>query len=245
MDRSSTEDHNIDMMMDLYSPNSSIKLGYADPIFDYSTSIKTILNFKELFTTDRQLGAGEFGVTYLIRDNNNHPYALKISIFEGDDDPDIKREIKSLIYFATPKCHPHLLCYLDHFILNNRICILTEYIDEKTLSDSKNLSIQAIESIYLELLDTLAWMHSKGYNHGDIKSDNIMITPQGQVKLIDFGFTTKMDSQYKQSEITEDLYHLSICISDVLYNKNPRLCFKKLLKILLNVIYFIFKNNKI
>ena len=121
MDRSSTEDHNIDMMMDQYSPNPSIRLVYADPVFDYSTKIKTILNFKELFTTDHKLGAGEFGVTYLIRGNNNRPYALKISIFEGDD-PDIQQEIKALIYFATPKVNLQIIqCLMKCFMnrLNN------------------------------------------------------------------------------------------------------------------------------
>ena len=233
MDRSSTEDNNIDMMMAKYYPNPYIKLlPYADAIFDNSSKIKIILNFNQLFTTDKLLGAGEFGVTYLIRDHNNNPYALKISIFEGGDDEDMEREIESLIHFSKPHCHPQLLCYKDHFILNDRICILTDYIDGKPLNKSKNLTLQQIESIYLELLNTLAWMHSKGYNHGDVNPGNIMITPQGQVKLIDFGFVEKMNPQYEKDVIGEDLYQLSKSISGALYNKSPRLCFKKLLKLM-------------
>src|SRR5258708_1333917 len=126
MDRSSTEENNINIMMDKYYPNPYTKLlPYTYARFDYSTKIKIILNFNQVFTTDRPLGAGEFGVTYLIRDYNNNPYAIKISIFNyGDDDSDAEQEIKSLIRFSKPQCHPHLLCYKDHFILNDRICIL-------------------------------------------------------------------------------------------------------------------------
>ncbi len=134
--------------------------------------------------------------------------------------------VKALIDLSLPKCHPNLLCYIDYFILNNHPVILTDYIHGDTLDYIHDLTIQQIEFIFLELLNILSYIHSKGYVHGDINLSNIIITKQNQIKLIDFGFAQKY---YKQNQMTKDLYELAACIEKKL-NESPSYCIRKIFK---------------
>ena len=88
------------------------------------------------------------------------------------------------------------------------------------------LTMRQLELIFLSLLDVLSWIHSKGYVHGDIILDNIMITTQGQVKLVDFGLT----HPYNTSDaIARELYDLAWCIYEKL-PESPSLCFESVLR---------------
>jgi serine/threonine protein kinase len=53
--------------------------------------------------------------------------------------------------------------------------------------------------IFLQLLQAVAYCHSKGITHRDLKLENILLTPLKQVKIIDFGFSTwtKKDAKLK------------------------------------------------
>ncbi len=72
-------------------------------------------------------------------------------------------------------------CNLEHFIYNE-IGLIPE---KKALP------------MFLDILDTVAYIHNKGFLHLDIKSNNVMILPNGKIKLIDLGIASRM------SEATE------------------------------------------
>ena len=71
--------------------------------------------------------------------------------------------------------------------------IVMEYIDGDTLKhilDKKTLTKELAHKIASQLMDALAYMHSKQIIHRDLKPSNIMVTHTGQqVKLIDFGLS--------------------------------------------------------
>ena len=46
--------------------------------------------------------------------------------------------------------------------------------------------------MFLDILDTVAYLHSNGILHLDIKSNNIMVLPDGKIKLIDLGIASRM-----------------------------------------------------
>ena len=189
-------------------------------LFDYSTRPKSMLNFDQIFKIKAHLGSGEFGDTYLITDNNDNQYALKLSKYCTVD------EVEALNYFSTPDCHPNLVCYKDYFMLGNKDAILTDYIDGNNLNYTYGLTMLQIELIFLELLNILAYIHSKGYVHRDLNLGNIMINKQGQIKLIDFGISRKYS---KLDEIAHDLYLLASYITEK-FPEPPSQCFKNVLK---------------
>jgi Kae1-associated kinase Bud32 len=70
------------------------------------------------------------------------------------------------------------------------LCIVMEYVDGPTLKEwlEGNPSRQLRLKVAHELIDAVAYIHTKGIVHRDLKPENIIITPNGSnVKLIDFG----------------------------------------------------------
>jgi non-specific serine/threonine protein kinase len=68
--------------------------------------------------------------------------------------------------------------------------ISMEYVEGKTLKqiiEKETLSIKKVLDIGIQICEGLALAHEKGIVHRDIKSDNIMLTPRSQVKIMDFG----------------------------------------------------------
>lgn len=87
--------------------------------------------------------------------------------------------------------HPNVVTV--HYVgsEDNHHFIEMEYVDGKTLRDllhdPDNISVAQATRITIEAAKALAAAHSKGITHRDVKPDNIMITPDGKVKVADFG----------------------------------------------------------
>jgi serine/threonine protein kinase len=109
-----------------------------------------------------------------------------------------KNEIKLYNKLSkSPHCYPGIVCIYDYYYndFNKSFFIVMEYIDGKTLSES-HIDIDKIEVFMKEMITILQYIHSKGILHRDIKPDNIMITKDGQLKLIDLGFGCGMTSEH-------------------------------------------------
>ncbi len=173
---------------------------------------ETILNGKYLI--GRVLGEGGFGITYLGWDLNlDMKVAIKeyypagfvtrentvtttVTPFSGD-----KREAyisglekfvgeaKSLAKFYIL---PGIVSVKDFLKENGTGYIVMEYVEGITLKQylqkegGKLPVIQVLEWVK-PLITSLSQMHEKGIIHRDISPDNIMITPHGEIKLLDFG----------------------------------------------------------
>src|SRR2546422_7242488 len=91
---------------------------------------------------------------------------------------------------ASALNHPNIATIHEIKEFEGRLYLAMEFIDGKTLKATaavENLSIQKVLDIAIQVCDGLAAAHEKGVVHRDIKSDNIMLTPRCQVKIMDFG----------------------------------------------------------
>jgi p21-activated kinase 1 len=85
--------------------------------------------------------------------------------------------------------HENLVKHIDTFFWRKNVWIVMEYMEGGSLTDivTHNYLTEAeIAAICFEVLKALAYLHSKGVIHRDIKSDNILIGLHGQVKLCKF-----------------------------------------------------------
>jgi len=95
--------------------------------------------------------------------------------------------------------HPNIATLYDFCEVAAQPCIIMEYIDGQAISEriAAYGALPLTETIYVfeRVCEAIEYIHSHGVIHRDIKSNNIKISSQGQVKLLDFGIAKSQTSQ--------------------------------------------------
>jgi predicted ATPase/serine/threonine protein kinase len=137
------------------------------------------------------LGAGGMGEVYLARDPRlDRAVALKILPPDLAFDVDRMQRFTLEAKAASALNHPNVATIHDVGDSDGVRFIVMEYVEGQTLAEkivSGPLSAAAIVDIGLQVADALEAAHAKGITHRDIKPANLMLTPRGQVKVLDFG----------------------------------------------------------
>jgi eukaryotic-like serine/threonine-protein kinase len=139
----------------------------------------------------RQLGAGGMGEVYLARDTRlNRKVALKVLPAHVTADKSQLERFKQEARAASGLNHPNIITIYEINAEGHTPFITTEYIEGETLRlmmSRAPLKISEAVDITSHLASALAVAHAAGIVHRDIKPDNIMLRPDGIVKLLDFG----------------------------------------------------------
>lgn len=140
----------------------------------------------------RELGHGGMGKVYQVRNAlSDRIEAMKVIL------PDLAgrsefaarfmREIKVLASLE----HPNIAQLRTAFTANDQLIMIMEYVDGVTLADrlerGEFFPVTDALNYIDQVLNALAYAHGKHVIHRDIKPGNMMLTPQGVVKLMDFG----------------------------------------------------------
>ncbi|MBU3114078.1 Stk1 family PASTA domain-containing Ser/Thr kinase [Clostridium lacusfryxellense] len=157
---------------------------------------KLLLNRYELL---EKIGEGGMGVVYKAKCHLlNRFVAVKILKAELSDDEDFVMRFKREATSIAKLSHPNIVNIHDVGSENNINFIIMEYINGKTLKqiikEDGRLSPQKTLDIVLQVAKALECAHSNNIIHRDIKPDNIMITQDMMVKIMDFGIAKVMDS---------------------------------------------------
>ena len=94
--------------------------------------------------------------------------------------------------------HRNIILLLDYFETDHDVCVVTELAQGElfeTLEDDKRLPENVVRKIAKDLVQALHYLHSNRVIHRDMKPQNILICPNGVVKLCDFGFARVMSQQ--------------------------------------------------
>ncbi|MCK5685342.1 protein kinase, partial [bacterium] len=138
-----------------------------------------------------ELGRGGMGIVYKARDLKlKRSVALKVLCKEYTDDPDIVARFIREAQAVALLNHPNIVSIYD--IGDEDVKFLSmEFIDghtlRKILKQKKVIPISQVIRIMGQILDAMEYAHTKGIIHRDIKPDNIMITREGVIKIMDFG----------------------------------------------------------
>ena len=93
--------------------------------------------------------------------------------------------------------HPGVVRVIEYGEENGKIFIVQEYLKGKNLREILDergpLDFSEVRKIALELLNLLAYLHSRGVLHRDIKPSNVMVLEDGTVKLVDFGLAKPLN----------------------------------------------------
>ena len=159
------------------------------------------------------LGQGGFGITYLGMDElHEKPVAIKeffpqgivtrnieyqdtVTVtFVGEKDNYEKgkerflKEARTMAKFSKDE---GIVKALDFFEINNTAYIVMEYLEGITLKqylrENQRIAPEDLIELLVPLIESLDEIHSQGMIHRDISPDNIMVLPDGRIKLMDFG----------------------------------------------------------
>lgn len=176
------------------------------------------------YTVGKVIGFGGFGVTYISWDQTlQQSVAIKeylpsefatraggqthVTVFSGNKAEQFAGGMVKFIdearKLAKFQSEEGIVRVYDSFEANNTAYIVMEYLDGETLTaylerEGKVPINQAIEML-TPVIHSLEAVHQAGVIHRDIAPDNIMITKDGQVKLIDFGAARYATTSHSRS----------------------------------------------
>ena len=147
------------------------------------------------YDVKRMIGQGGMAMVYLAEQRTlQRLVALKImSPALSADDTFTSRFLKEGATAAN-LAHPKIIKVFDSGVHDNHYYIAMEYLSGGTLKDKlKTLSIPDALQILKDMTDALSYAHEHGVVHRDIKSQNILMYPDGTPILSDFGVAKALD----------------------------------------------------
>lgn len=148
------------------------------------------------------LGRGSFGHVYVgFNSESGEMCAMKeVTLFS--DDAKSKESAKQLgqeIALLSRLRHPNIVQYYGTETVDDKLYIYLEYVSGgsiyKLLQEYGQFGESAIRSYTQQILSGLAFLHAKNTIHRDIKGANILVDPNGRVKLADFGMAKHITGQ--------------------------------------------------
>lgn len=137
------------------------------------------------------LGEGGSGVVYRGRDLRlDRPVAIKVLADALREDEFAWARLLREARLASQLNHPHIAAIYDLGEDNGRAYIVMEYVEGLPLAEvipDGGMPMEQVERYAEQIADALAFAHEHGTLHGDLKGSNIMVTPEGNIKLLDFG----------------------------------------------------------
>jgi tetratricopeptide (TPR) repeat protein/predicted Ser/Thr protein kinase len=142
------------------------------------------------FVIRKPLGAGGMGQVYLAEDTILQRVVAIKRMAPGpqENDRDRKRLLKEA-QRASALNHPNIAGVYDVIENGDELLLVMEYVEGTTLrvKAQRRMDVPEFLNIAIQCADGLAAAHQKDIVHGDIKPENLMLTPAGRVKILDFG----------------------------------------------------------
>ncbi|KAI3710809.1 hypothetical protein L2E82_40603 [Cichorium intybus] len=142
----------------------------------------------------RLLGRGTFGHVYLgFNSESGEMCAMKeVTLFADDaKSKESSQQLGQEIALLSRLRHPNIVQYFGSETVDDKLYIYLEYVSggsiHKLLQEYGQLGEIAIRSYTHQILSGLEYLHAKNTVHRDIKGANILVDPNGRVKLADFG----------------------------------------------------------
>jgi len=142
-----------------------------------------------------QLGAGGMGVVYRARDEQlERDVALKVLPPAALGDDAARKRFRQEALALSQLNHPHICTIYEVGEADGQTYIAMEYVPGRPLTQAvpaEGLALETALRYGAQIADALGHAHDKGLTHRDLKSANVMVTPEGRVKVLDFGLAKR------------------------------------------------------
>ena len=168
------------------------------------------------------LGAGGMGEVYRARDPQlQREVAVKILPAAFQADPERRRRFEQEARAAGSLNHPNILAVHDVGVHGSATYIVTELLEGETLRQrlaGRPLPVRKALNFAAQIASGLAAGHERGIVHRDIKPDNLFVTTDGRIKILDYGLAKLLGSEEGNTEtITIDGEHRTPVMGTVTY----------------------------
>jgi serine/threonine protein kinase len=193
------------------------------------------------YTIEERLSAGGQATAYLAKTTSNKQVVLKEFIlaisFTSGALLESAREFETEVTLLSQLNHPGIVKLEDFFTEEGRVYVVLEYVPGRTLRQKVQqdgpLSENAVVDITNKICEVLEYLHSLDppIVHRDVTPENILILPDGNIKLIDFSLAVKTDgasttdSCGKQAFTPPEQFRDEICPASDIYGLGATMYF--------------------
>ncbi|ORC91357.1 protein kinase [Trypanosoma theileri] len=172
-------------------------------------------------TTTSLLGKGGFGRVYAARSNSGELYALKASAkkMTESDWSRLRKEVALMNHFAK---HPNVVKFIAAGRDEERAYVVMECCASRSLHDviaQHGLDVQEILWVGWALVDTIAFLHSKGCIHRDLKPQNLLFDFDGNLKITDFGLSSRIAEAQPRKTVAGTAMYMAPEIAEAVYKR--------------------------
>ncbi len=141
---------------------------------------------------DTRLGAGGMATVYAATHRNGNRVAIKLLRSSLARDPEVRARFLREGYVSNAVGHPGAVKVLDDDSSEGSVFLVMELLEGESIEARRvrlggRLPVDEVFTVADKLLDVLAAAHHHGIVHRDVKPDNVFLTHQGEVKVLDFG----------------------------------------------------------
>jgi eukaryotic-like serine/threonine-protein kinase len=178
-----------------------------------SSSVSLVGQEIGAYTILRRLGKGGMGEVYLAQDTRlKRQVALKFLSPEFVGDNWARRQLIKEAQAVAALDHPNICSVHDIEEIGEHSFIIMHYVEGETLADlirARSLTISEMVQLGRQIISAIAEAHAHGIIHRDIKPKNIMVTPAGNVKVLDFGLAKTIKKRQSAMVRADSSSHLS------------------------------------
>jgi len=193
-----------------------------------------------------KLGEGGMGEVYLAQDTKlDRRVALKFLPAQLASDGEFKERFKREAQAAAALNHPNIITIHEVAEYESRPYIAMEYVEGEPLKDlitKKDLPINKVIDISMQICEGLAKAHQAGIIHRDIKPQNILLDKDGRVRILDFGlaklkraamltqigttlgtvaYMSPEQAQGKEADPRSDIFSFGVVLYEMITGKLP------------------------
>ena len=200
----SPEDHTVGLPQDRASAGTegwSVPAAAADPQLSIpgQVSLEAGAVLAGRYEIVKMLGEGGMGAVYQAKDIElDRPVALKLIRPELATHPEILKRFKQELILARKVTHPNVVRIFDLATSGTLKFITMEFVEGQDLKslivEGHKFSAEETIDISVQICKALKAAHDAGVVHRDLKPQNIMLDPEGQAKVMDFGVARSMDT---------------------------------------------------
>jgi serine/threonine-protein kinase len=158
---------------------------------------------------ERLIGTGGMAAVFEAVHKNGARVAIKILHCDLQGRSDLRERFLSESYAANRVAHPGVVAVRDEGTTEDgAVFLVMDLLRGRTLAErlaaatTTSLRVGEVLEIGYQLLDVLAHAHERGIVHGDIKPENVFLTSEGRVKLLDFAMAKVHAAGYRANSGT-------------------------------------------